>query len=392
MTEQSADSNYLSNKKSSTPTNKLSVKFVSKVDIRHYEGNLDDNDDVTIKDENAFFEDQNSESFTNISFENSTRKFIIDDDFYKVQKKIPKTIDQIKYFNEKVSNSATQLEKTKIKNQIIAIYNTLLDASKMKVMDRDVNHRVDGILYEKDKKLLVIITDKYIIRYKYNLNQFEEEKKVLITHIDYITLTRDHNTMILHLVEEAKQENFILTTKHVHRVVGCLCSTFFYDKHNYSYPKDKMVMRKTPVILINSNMVNLIEKLEQSAEFCDYREEFNDFLDKRIQTIKEVKINPNTYVYTCIHYKDCKYEAFEQGDFILDTHALYIFNYIAKEDIFELIIRVYLKDINKMDYKTTKHSITIFDTIVFPGGLEIKSNNYRSLQELITNNIHTYNK
>jgi len=380
MTEQSNDSNYHSVK-----NGKPQVKFVSKVDTRYYEGNPDENEgEVVIKDENAFMEDQNNESFTNISFENSSHKFVIDDDYYKVQKKIPKTVDQIKYFNEK--GSEKNQEKSLIKSQIITIYNTLLDSTKMKMYEKEVHHRIDGILYDKEKKDLIIITDKYIIKYIYVKNNFKEKGRILITHIDYITLTRDNNYMILHLVEEAHQDNFTLANKKLNRVVGCLCSTFFYDKHDYSYPKDKMVMRKTPVILINQNMSELIRALEKAKEFHDYREEFNLFLNKRL---KKLKVNIETYIYTCVNYKEAKDINFIQGDFVLDLYSYYIVEFNKNE--FELIIKVDLKHITKMKTNNTIHSLVIYDDSKFPNGFEIKLNNYKALQELISSNIHLYN-
>jgi len=273
-----------------------------------------------------------------------------------------------------------------IKNQIINICNSLLAVPQIRILEKESHYRIDGILYDKDKNLLMIITDRYIIKYKYEINTFIIENKILIAHIDYITLTRDHNYMILHLVEEANQDNLAIANKNLHRVVGCLCSTFFYDKHDYTYPKDRMVERKTPVILVNQKMTDLIHTLKTATEFCHYRDEFNDFLSVRL---KRLKIDIDNYVYTCINYRIVKEEAiFIQADFVLDLHAIYIVEFI--KDKFETLFTLYLKNIKGMKTIKSSHSFIIYDS-VFPEGFEIKLNNYLAVQALIASNVQVYN-
>ncbi len=280
ITEQSEDSNY------QTQINKKTrVKFANKVENKLYEGNIDDDSGVNIVNEISYFYDQNLEDFTNISFERATHKFLIDDDFYKIQKSLPKTIEEIKYFNEKKSSSSTeQNEKNTMKNQITTLCTNLLDSSR-----KESNFSIDGLLFNNIKKTLIVITDKFLYDYKHENNAFSEKTKIRINNIDYITLTRDNKYMILHLVEHAKQKNYTITSKGLHRVVGCLSSTFFYDKHDYEYQKEVRAVRKIPVILINSSFTDLLKKLEKTNKFGDYREAFNEFLDTKLK--KTMNIN-----------------------------------------------------------------------------------------------------
>lgn len=293
-----------------------------------------------------------------------------------------KTVDQLKYFNDNLNSNKINT----IKSQIVNICKDLLDAQKMSQLDVEVHYRIDGLIFDKDKKTLIIVTDRFLIKYKYAKGNFKEKHRILIVNIDYITLTSDYNCMILHLVEAADQKNFVLKIKKIDRVVGALCSTFFYDKYNYAYPKDRVPMRKTPVILINPSFKELIDKIKYTNQFHQYKKYYNFFLD---QKLKELRINTESYIYTCLHYKENGEKNFLEGDFILDIHAFYIVEY--QNDKFELKVRVYLKNISKMKLNNDRHTLDIYDDEIFPNGIELKSNIYKGIMDLITTNKYDYN-
>lgn len=299
---------------------------------------------------------------------------------------MPKTIDEMKYFSDdSASNVNEKKDKQTLKLLINGLCSNLLDANKNRLQDKEVHYRIDGVVYNPTNKQLLIITDKYLYDFRYDNGNFTEKNKILIRHIDYVTLTRDNKLMILHLVEESNQPNYTIHNRSLDRVVGCLSSTFFYDKHDYSYNKEKRVTRKIPVILMNPNMKDLIATLEKSQDFSIYRDAFNNYLDKKLNKIKLSK----DYVYTSLYYKEAAETNFKLGDLIIDTHAYYLLSFENNE--YELQIRVYLKNITKMKCKDNTHSVIIHDDVIYPDGLEIKTDNYLAMHDLISKNIKNYN-
>ena len=330
---------------------------------------------------------------------------MINDDYYKVQKNLPRKIEDLRYFAEKDKVMSEweyneQAERNRIRDQIIFICNSILP-SKVKSFSInspfvDTHFRIDGLLYNIEKKQLIIITDKMIIEYRYDneTSKFIEIIKILIVHIDYITLNRDNNLMILHLVSEATiAKNYKIADKNLNRVVGCLSSTFFYDKHNYSYPKDKSVMRKIPVILVNQNITELIRILENTNDFNEYREVYNNFLNRKLSIIlKDYKLNLDFYIYTCVSYKDSLLDTntkFKQGDLVIDLNNLFILDYIDGD--FVLKITIALKSISQIKNKENTQCFVVFDNEKYTTGIEIKSDNCLGIRDLLLKTIQVWN-
>jgi len=392
--EQYTDSNSVIN-----VTTQKRVKFANKVNNRIYEEvNILENGEkeVVINDNEAYFDDPNFETFTDISFEKDL-KFLINDDYYKISNTIPKTIEHISYFNH-VNENETNSEKTErvyIKDQITTIFNSLLERPKNNIYNSythqsnnnhndTLHYRVDGILYNNQDKKLIIITDKYIIDYNYESNKFVEKIKILIVHVDFITLTRDNNYIILHLVRESRKANYAIANKNLNGVVGCLSSTFFYDKHNYAYPKDKNnVVRKIPVILVNQNMTELIEILQKTSNFWEYKDAYNNYIHPKLK--QTLNMNVEIYIYTCVNYKEAEDEKYKQGDLVLNQQTIYLVEFVKNN--YELILKIPLKSITKMKNNDKRNSFIIFDNIISPEGLEIRSDNFLGIRDLVTKTI-----
>jgi len=245
------------------------------------------------------YENNQMENINNISFDSQAYKFVIEDTFFRMDYKLPKNINQIKFFDKKISKLNNNEKK----------YLNIANSENIENMKNKINHaleiikesknapinRIDGILFLKKNRELVILTEFFIYAYVYENNSFYLNKTIAITSIDYITLTRNGNKMILHLVNGGKNmkenhlnqnlhtyiykektnlngdsyTNFVLNYKQLEKVVGCIASTYFYDKQDFCLKKEYS-NRLISVIIINENF-EIIEDLEKLTNFEDYK-------------------------------------------------------------------------------------------------------------------------
>jgi hypothetical protein len=234
------------------------------------------------------------ENINNISFEINSNKFVIEDTFYKLSYKLPKTLDQIIFFSNKkndesFSHSVKSLENQIMKDKINYAINEIKEHKKI--------NRIDGILFLKKTNQLIILTEFYIFEFIYENEAFFLSRIISITSIDYITLTRNGKKMILHLIQNQNQinnnknpstnannnnlendsnffnnncnDNFVLNYKQLEKIVGCIAATYFYDKQEFELKKE-FTNRQISVIMINENF-EIVKELEKIKNFEEYR-------------------------------------------------------------------------------------------------------------------------
>ncbi len=190
------------------------------------------------------------EIVTNISFEQTENNFVIEDCFYKVSHKLKKSAEEIKIKN--VSNQ----EQEKLKNMISEI---------LKQVYRK-NNRVDGILYIPNSNSLIILTEFNIYEFKQKESNFILNRNIVIQEIDFMTITRDGEKLILHLIEN---KTYVINFKKLEKVAACICATYFYDKSGPNINSDN-INRHISVIIINENF-EISTKLEKISDFFEYK-------------------------------------------------------------------------------------------------------------------------
>jgi hypothetical protein len=221
-------------------------------EIKYFDGLV--NSEITGQIE----ETEENENFNEISFEDSENIFIIEDNFFKNDHRLPKRPDQVKWIKE--------LPKDEY-NNLCEIVESALDQAKGK----NNFDRIDGIIIIKQTKELIVLTEFYIIDFILKNDKYEIMRVIEIKTIDYITLTRDGSYLVLHLVPIIKNneninKNFVINSKQLERVASCICSTNFYDKQSGG----KIENRKISVVIINENF-EILENLKNINNFIDYR-------------------------------------------------------------------------------------------------------------------------
>jgi hypothetical protein len=231
---------------------------------------IEDNEEVKYFDDlidvegNSLGSENNSkqENFQEISFEETEHKFLIEDNFYKQPYKFAKRVSDIRWIRELPKEEVTQ-------------YALKLD-SAINIAQEKVKypfHRIDGILIFNTNKQLIILTEFYLFDFSYIKERYEFQRIIEIKLIDFITLTRDGNLMILHMVpiyrnNENVNKNYIIRYQNLERVVACICSSNFYDMLNGQ--KIENLNRRISVIYVDENFES-IEILQSLCSFEEYK-------------------------------------------------------------------------------------------------------------------------
>ncbi len=92
-----------------------------------------------------------------------------------------------------------------------------------------------------------------------------------------------------------------------------------------------------------------------------------------------------------MHSKEVGGQTFHEGDFVMDLHTIYILDYTANKE-FEMTIRIYLNNIQEIKAMESTYSLVIKDSEIYTNGLEIKTENYLGMQDLIKRIKEKYNK
>jgi hypothetical protein len=177
--------------------------------------------------------------------------FVIEDCFYKVPHKFPKTSIELKF--------SSNLDEV---NQ-----NKLCDAINEAIQNvKEKSNRIDGIIYIETSSLLIILTEFFILELKLDKEKFIINKKIPIQDIDFITLTRDGKKIIFHLIDN---KTYIINYFKLERVASCICATYFYDKTGNEVGGEN-INRHISVIVINENF-DVLPNLERVSDFFEYK-------------------------------------------------------------------------------------------------------------------------
>jgi hypothetical protein len=231
-------------------------------EVKYFDGLIDVDSNVQCIEDNP-----GQDNFQEISFEETEHKFLIEDNFYKHPYKFPKKVADIKWIK--------QLPKEEL-NKYAENLETAINIAGEKV--KNMFYRIDGIIIFESNKELILLTEFYIFDYLFVKEKYEFNRIIEIKLIDFITLTRDGNSMILHMVpiyknNENINKNFILMQQRLERVVACICSSNFYDMPTGQ--KLEHLNRRISVIFIDENF-EVFETLQSVTSFDEYK--YNIFL------------------------------------------------------------------------------------------------------------------
>ncbi len=231
--------------------------------VKFYDENNPDEEEYNKLNQNYVVDTDGNAQLTNcydISFENAEHIYLIEYNFHTIDYKLPKNPKHIKWIKK-----LNETEKIDICNKInIAIDNAM-----------EEYYRLDGII--ASGKQLVIFTEFNIIELttytNSNSNKYEIQRVVKIREIDFITLTRDGSTMILHLLPKYKKNNnenlninsnLIVHSQQLENAVSCICSTHLYDK-----PKGEINGDTIPVVMINEKfeVIDILKEINNDEEY-----------------------------------------------------------------------------------------------------------------------------
>jgi hypothetical protein len=273
-------------------------------------------------------------------------------------------------------------------------------------------HRVDGILLINFDKL-IILTEFYIFDYSLSKNEFVLTRSIMISTIDFITLARDGNEIILHLIPSIlNKTNYRVKYKNLEKVACCLSSTYLYDNPDLK----NRGSREVSVITIN-NKFNLFDELEKICEYSKYCHYLNNFIEKTLSQSKLPEVDFDDlafqYKYCAVKYrvnnnndekKTSTYtnntnininvnstsintntidtiDFFENADLIVTRRDIYILKYTSL--VFKLTYHIQMGNLKKLTNKNGASSFFIYDKKVVPNGLEIFTESCMSLLTLI---------
>jgi len=304
---------------------------------------------------------------TNISFEESNNRFLIEDCFYKIKYELPNTIEHIQ------SKFTTLEEKSNIKNLIKYAVLTCKNHVNNNI------HRIDGILLINSNTQLVIITEQSIFDFYYDKddNKYILNSEYRINYIDYMSLSSDYSMLILHFVPSIGK-NFTIIHEALQNVAGCICSSNLCDR----------VGRKIPIILFNKAF-EITPELIKCTKFDDYVNIMNSFLNDKLRlTFLSSDFDFFRYKYSSVRIKihskftilDTEYGII--GDIVITNDDLYILKYLNSD--FEIINKIVYKNLTKFSLCKDNNSFIISDDDSL-GSYELISESYYSIFNLIKN-------
>ena len=308
---------------------------------------------------------------TNISFEESNNRFLIEDCFYKLKYQLPNSFDHV------VNLFKSEEEKLIIKN----LLKYAIISCKNQVNNNI--HRIDGMLlintkpkpnpkvvYKIDElKQLIIITEKYIFDFTYGKDNKGENRFLLnsdykISQIDYLSLSSDNTILIIHFIPNIGKNNFMITLQDLHNLAGCLCSSNLCDTVDYQNINQT---RKISVILFNKSF-EITDELCKCINFKELVNKMNSFLNDKLRlTFLSSDFDFFRYKYCPVRLKvHSKFIEVEPengivGDLIITNEELYILKY--ENGDFEIINKISYKKIVQLVLSNEMNSFVISDDI-----------------------------
>lgn len=290
---------------------------------------------------NPFNEEENIEDnlFTNVSFEESDNKFVIEDNFHRQRSMLPKTYEEI----DKIINGDLAY-KSIDKKKIISIINEIANQS----------NRIDCIIPIKNETEIgfIILTEFFIFLYMNKSN--EVEKKYHINEIDFTTLTRDGQELILHLIG-GRTSVIKSTLIKLEKVAACLASSYLLCKKG-----GQINSRQLSVILIDESF-DIVDKIETIANYVEYRDLFNNFIFMKFRKIeKDCDINFK-YISIRLSYEG----TMKSANAIITKTELYIMFYNKNKKQFELVYKLSLASITKLIPNLRSNRLKIYNKDTF---------------------------
>jgi len=202
-----------------------------------------------------------------ISFEKTDNKFVIEDYFYRLDYILPRRPKEIQW-----------IKKDLPEVEYIQLCDKIENATKIakESLKKNTIYRIDGIILQKPTKKLILLTEFYIFDFNYTRHgDYELNRTIEISTIDFITMARSGNFLILHLVpvyknKENINKNYLLQHQKVEKIVCCLTQSCFVDKPEGSVLRIDTINREIPVVTINDDL-EIIDQLEKISNFSEYR-------------------------------------------------------------------------------------------------------------------------
>ena len=310
---------------------------------------------------------------TNISFEETNNRLLIEDGFYKIKYQLQNTFEQIQ------SNFSTIEAKQQIKNHIkLAI---------MECKNRLNNniHRIDGILLINSNIQMIVLTEKNLFEFYYNKDEdkYKLTNEIKISYIDFISLSSDYTTMILHFSPSIGLKNLTIIHEELNNLAACICSSNLCDIVDYDNISNT---RKISIILFNK-LFDITEELTKCTKFGEYINIMNSFLNEKLKlTFLSSDFDFFKYKYCSVRIKiHSKFSILDAekgfiGDIIITNEEFYILKYVNCE--FEIINKIPYKTLTKLALCHDKHSFLISDNENL-GNYEIISESFSSIYNLI---------
>jgi len=252
-------------------SNKLS--FSDTINQKTFIENTEDNSfDITERSfslDTVHKDSPDVQNLTNIAFDNTKYKFIIDDCFYRMSYSLPKSVECLNYKN------LNFFEKQQIKQQI-------LDAIQSCKQQIRYIYRIDSILLTNSMQELYIITELNIFKLNFckESKQFLYKEKIKINDIDFISLSSDGTMIIIHIIPKIGK-NLVINHENLNNLAGCLAANNLVDK----FKSEKIGNnRKLTVVYFNKQFC-IVKKLIDAVSFEDFTSILNKFLQEKLEKI-----------------------------------------------------------------------------------------------------------
>jgi len=306
-------------------------------------------------------DDTYEEQLMNISFEDSKHYFLIEDNIYKIESNLPKTLEEL---NLNVIDKQIYLP-------------AIEDAINMCKASNKSFHRLDGIILTNSSKQLILLSEMYLFDFYYS----DKSKKFFLNHeikicqIDYMSLSHDETILIIHLIPKIGK-NFIIIHENLSEAAGCIASSNLLDSQNISSS------RKISIIYFNKNF-EILRDIANCTDFNKYKEIMNYFLSEKINKLCSKRYK--NYKYAVIRYKTTQIrKEYDQSlpkyaDLLITSKELLILNY--KDNMFEVKFTINLHNVQSLYLHPDSKSFSILelDQVNF----EIFSESYASIYNLI---------
>lgn len=308
-------------------------------------------------------EDEEENLFTNVSFEESENKFIIEDNFHKQRSLLPKTFEEIENLLKKTEKSVENFF-IENKNKIIKVITEIKNQSC----------RIDCIIpgQKENVHYIIILTEFHIFYFESLFGENFKQKQYLLNDIDFLTVTRNGRELIIHLIE-----NRILIIKSniikLEKVAACLCSSYLLCKKGDQITNT----RQLSVIVIDENF-EILEKIEKTSNYIIYRDALNNFLEEKLKKVEINEIKNFKYIAVKLSIEGNNISA----NVIITKSFFFVLLYKNRQ--FEIIHKIKLSSMTKLIPNLRTNRLKIYNNDSFKTTpLIVQSESFCSILSLI---------